>query len=140
MCAISLQLSTSISMPFNPYRQYRVPDHLNRSRFPVNMPQQQHRMMPARAVSYDGWSTRAPARVPPQPSYVTTVNSHTVYPQSHGTPISSSPFTPQSTEIGGSYFSAVQTPNIQESSDLWDEGLFINLDVNGLSKFCSFKS
>lgn len=109
-------------MPFNPYRPYRVPDHLNRSRFPVNMPHQQYRPAPTRTTSFDGWHGRAPPR--PQfvaPNYTPAMNSHIPYNQHQGTP-SSTAYTPKSTDPGQSYFSPGVTPDIQEATDLWDEG------------------
>ena len=47
---LSLQLSTSINMPFNPYRPRRFPDPMNRSRFPVNPSSQYMPTMPVNAV------------------------------------------------------------------------------------------
>lgn len=109
-------------MPFNPYRPFRVPDHLNRSRFPVNMPHQQYRPAPTRTTSFDGWHARAPAR--PQfvaPNYTPSMNSRVPYNPHQGTP-SSTAYTPKSTDLGQSYFSPGVTPDIQEETDLWDEG------------------
>jgi hypothetical protein len=121
-CSVSLQLSTSIAMPFNPYRSYRVPDHLNRSRYPVIMPHQQNRAPPARAASFDGWPNQPPGRTPYQPNYATTVNSQVTYNQFNGHVASSSIYTPKSTDLSGSYFAANQTADVQDPNGFWDGG------------------
>lgn len=128
--SISLQLSTSIAMPFNPYRSYRVPDHLNRSRYPVTMPHQQNRGLPVRAASFDGWQNQPPNRTPYQPSYATTVNSQVTYNQFNGHVASSSIYAPKSTDLSGSYFAANQTPDMQEPSGFWDGGKNSNSNSN----------
>ena len=126
--SISLQLSTSIAMPFNPYRSYRVPDHLNRSRYPVTMPQQQpSRALPMRAASFDGWQSQPPIRTPYQLNYSNPVNSQVNFNQFNGQVPSSIMQTPKSTDVGMSYFMANQTSETQES---WDGGKNSKLHEN----------
>lgn len=125
---ISLQLSTSMAMPFNPYRPYRVPNHLNRSRYPVTIPQQQpDRAVPMRAASFDGWQNQPPIRTPYQPNYSTPVNSQVNFNQYNSQVPSSLMPTPKSADLGMSYFVASQTP---ETQDCWDGGKSVSLHEN----------
>ena len=126
---ISLQLSTSFAMPFNPYRSYRVPDHLNRSRYPVNMPQQQpNRALPMRPASFDGWQHQPPVGTPYQPNYSTTVNSQLNFNQHNGPVPSNVMYTPKSTDLAVSCFGVNQTP---ETPELWDGGKDSRPNENG---------
>ncbi|MCJ1478257.1 hypothetical protein MMC13_006934 [Lambiella insularis] len=52
-----LQLSTSINMPFNPYRPHRYSDSVNRSRFPVSAPDPQTRAISSSHIPSRTWST-----------------------------------------------------------------------------------
>ena len=122
MDVISLQLSTSISMPFHPHRPYRMMDHFHQSRFPVAMQHPPSRAPPVRAMSYDGWKAPAAIRPPYPPTYSHPPGSHVLYGQYRGTPASNPAYTPHSTDLGGSYLSAAPTPDIQEANDYWDGG------------------
>lgn len=148
----SLQLSTSIAMPFNPYRSNRVPDHLNRSRYPVTMPQQQPtRALPMRAASFDGWHNQPPVRTSYQPNCSTAANpqmnsqlNSQMNPQMNpqmnqqmNPPVNYNQFngqfsggilyTPRSADLGVSYFTPNQTPEMQEP---WDGGKGSRLKQN----------
>ncbi|KAL9600548.1 MAG: hypothetical protein Q9219_003094 [cf. Caloplaca sp. 3 TL-2023] len=112
----SLQLSTSICMPFNPYRQFRHPDHLNRPRAPMQMPLKQARPQPARAISYDASfanvtykpffnSTRAPVSATTEDVYISSPLTTTC--------------TPDSFNVGTSYFRSSQSPETADSADMW---------------------
>lgn len=133
---ISLQLSTSLAMPFNPYRQNRVPDHLNRSRYPVTMPQQHpNRAGPMRATSFDGWHNQHPIRTPYQPNYPAPMYSQVNFNQYNSQVSSSIMQTPKSTDPGMSYFVASQTPEPQES---WDDGKNSSLNENPIFLISTF--
>ncbi|KAL8938047.1 MAG: hypothetical protein Q9216_004099 [Gyalolechia sp. 2 TL-2023] len=103
-------------MPFNPYRQFRVPDHLNRSRAPMQMPTKQARPQPARAISYDASvSSMAyrPVYTPTGPCMSTTED---VYINSPLTSVC----TPDSFNVGSSSFRHYQSPEMADPTDLWD--------------------
>lgn len=126
---ISLQLSTSIAMPFNPYRSYRVPDHLNRSRYPVTMPQPPpNRAIPMRAASFNGWQNQSSGKAPYQPNYSIPVNLQVNFNRSqNGEGPSNMMPTPKSADLGMTYLMANQTPETQEP---WDGGKDSRLNEN----------
>ena len=112
-------------MPFNPYRPHRFPDPINRSRFPVNNPLPNTRVMP-------------PSTMPPK-AWGAPVNHNIAYPQ-HNIPAPTSqrayvqqqqqchdmslkvraPIRP--TQRDTSYFQPCVTPEKQVVKDPWDEG------------------
>lgn len=116
---ISLQVSTSIQRPFHPRRPYQVQDHLNRSRYPVTMPQQQpNQALPMRAASLKLWQDPLPVQTPYQPNCLSTMTSQLDY--NYFNQISSDiMITPKSADVGLSYIAANQTPETQEP---WDTG------------------
>ncbi|KAL8719526.1 MAG: hypothetical protein Q9225_003469 [Loekoesia sp. 1 TL-2023] len=102
-------------MPFNPYRQFRLPDHLNRSRAPMQMPPKQARPQPARAISYDASSnmTYKPVYNPNRAPMSATTED--VYINSPLTTIC----TPDSFNRGSSYFRSCQSPETADPNDMW---------------------
>ncbi|KAL8729730.1 MAG: hypothetical protein Q9166_004558 [cf. Caloplaca sp. 2 TL-2023] len=113
----SLQLSTSICIPpFNPYRQYRIPDHLNRPRGPTQMAQKQARMQPTRAYSYDTSAsamTYKPVYHPSHPSM--TSPAENVYT----TPPLTTVCTPDSFNMGSNYLQSCVSPEAAGPADMW---------------------
>ncbi|KAL8680803.1 MAG: hypothetical protein Q9186_003033 [Xanthomendoza sp. 1 TL-2023] len=110
-----LQLSTSICMPFNPYRPHRLPDHFNRPRGPPQMPQQQARVQPARLFPYNV-STPAmsykPVYPPSHPSMATPIEN--IY----ATPPLITTCTPDSFNMGSTYIQSSISPEA-DPSDIW---------------------
>lgn len=123
-CTISLQLSTSIRMP-NPYRQYRMPDHLNRSRFPVNMIRQQPKEVSTTTISDDSWMAGAPTKPMLQISGLPLAKPQIAYTQRQSL-LSLSPKCTE-TELQASYIPTCPTPENVNPNDLWDEGEPIRL-------------
>jgi len=114
-------------MPFNPYRQYRVPDHLNRSRFPASMIQQQPKKVPATTMSNDSWMAGAPTKSTLQTSGLPLTNTQTAYIQHQSMISLGRECTPRSTELQVSYTPTCLTPENVNPNDLWDEGKPIRL-------------
>ena len=120
---ISLQLSTSICPPFNPYQPFRRPDHFSRPRYPVILPQHPKRPTPPRATSYDEWQTQRR----PEPSYPANQqvsNSHATCFQHCGTPSGAAGYTPASTDLDSAFLSYCSTPIDADVNNLWDESQF----------------
>lgn len=117
----SLQLSTSICMPFNPYRQSRIPDHMSRSRLPTQMPPNQARVQPARAISYDTMAsstTYKPVYHPTRASMAASTEN--VY--------ASSPFvttcTPITFDMESTYLGSCQSPETADPANMWGQSMF----------------
>lgn len=105
-----------------------MPDHLNRSRFPVNMTQQNLRPVSVTTIPNDSWMVGAPeAPAPP-----TKPTSHASYfpfgiSQNACTPRQSRPSlspecTSESTEMPTSHSPSCVTPENVNPNDFWDEG------------------
>ena len=113
----SLQLSTSISMPFHPYRPHRLPDsHFNRPRGPVQMPPKPARPQPGRAFSYDA----SVSGMPYKPIYHTSHQS-TASPVENvnATPPLTTMCTPDSFSMGSTYLQPCVSPETANPSDMW---------------------
>ena len=123
MITTSLQLSTSICMPFNPYRPHRFPDPISRSRFPVNASIPNIRTMPASTLPPKAW--RAPlARNdvyhPPHAPLASVFSD----PDRHQRSVASSQAIqiPVAMDLEASYFQTCLTPEKQIMNDPWDQG------------------
>ena len=118
----SLQLSTSISMPFSPYRQYRMSDHLNRARVPVQVPAKQSRMQPVRAHSYDAVASSTTYRPVYHPTHASMAASReNVYTSS---PLATT-YTPDSFNLDPTYLGSCQTPHTADSANMWGQSTFV---------------
>lgn len=121
--AISLQLSTSINMPFNPYRPHRYPDSVNRSRFPVNGPQPGMRTMSSTPLPSNTWATPIIQNV--------YQNAFTPMPTPQSAFVQQKPRVPaihtgklaNSVELEPSYFQPCFTPD-ESNQDQWSAGEF----------------
>lgn len=103
-------------MPFNPYRQYRLPDHLSRSRIPLPMPPRQARMQPARAIPYEA-STSSMSYKPVYNSTRASLAATTedLYAVSPLTAVC----TPDSYHMASSYFQSCRSPETADPADMW---------------------
>ena len=111
-------------MPLSSYRPYRVPDHLNRSRYPVTMHHYQPNFaLPPRAASHDARQHPLPARKTYLPSSAIAPNSHITYNQYNGHDASSS-YDPMAADLGASYFGATPTPDTPEFMDEGKNSIF----------------
>ncbi|KAL8639464.1 MAG: hypothetical protein Q9228_003506 [Teloschistes exilis] len=114
----SLQLSTSICMPFNPYRQYRIPDHLSRPRIPAQIPRKQARAQPVRATSYD--AVNSPMAYKPA-YYPTRAAMGSKMENVYATSPLVTTSTPDSFNMGSAYLASCQTPETAGSFDMWGQ-------------------
>ncbi|KAL8820540.1 MAG: hypothetical protein Q9223_001251 [Gallowayella weberi] len=120
-----LQLSTSISMPFNPYRQNRYPDHFNRPRGPTQMPQKQARVQPARDFPGNASTpgmTYKPVYHASHPAMATPVEN--IY----ATPPLTSMCTPDSFNMGSTYIQSGLLPEADPSGN-WDTCMLNSVDA-----------
>ena len=120
-------------MPFNPHRQYRVPDHLNRSRFPVNMLQQQSKTASTTPTPNEPWTTVAPTKPVLHTGPLPAAKLQDTYTPRQNLPSLSPENTPESTAMETSYFSTCLTPENTNPNDLWDEGIVIRLHSSTLT-------
>lgn len=118
--APSLQLSTSINMPFNPYRPHRYPDSINRSRFPVSVPQPGMRTMSSNPLPSNPWTTPIIQNVVYQNGYTPTPQS-TFIPQKPHVPAIHTGKLARSVELESSYFRPCFTPD-ESNHDQWSAG------------------
>ena len=119
--AISLQLSTSINMPFNPYRPHRYPDSVNRSRFPVNAPQPGMRTMSSNPLPSNTWTTPIIQNVVYQNGYNPMPTPQSAFiPQKPRVPAIQTGKLARSVELESSYFQHCFTPD--ENHDQWSAG------------------
>ena len=121
-CAISLQLSTSINMPFSPYKPNRFPDSVNRSRFPVNAPVPQ-RHLSSKSISNNGWNTQI-GHNSYQPSYASMATPQTGLVQSRRNVPALQATLPNNTlSMDAAYFSNAATPDDQSLHSSWSTGI-----------------
>ncbi|KAL8973106.1 MAG: hypothetical protein Q9183_000175 [Haloplaca sp. 2 TL-2023] len=110
-------------MPFSPYRQYRMSDHLNRARVPVQVPAKQPRMQPVRAHSYDAVASSTTYRPVYQPTHASMAASReNAYTSS---PLATT-YTPDSFNLDPTYFGSCQTSDTADSANMWGQTFDIN--------------
>ena len=127
-CSISLQLSTSINMPFSPYKPNRFPDSVNRSRFPVNAPVPQ-RHLSNKSMSNNGWNTQI-GHNNYQPSYAPMATTRTGLVQSRrNVPALQAALPANTMSMNAAYFSNCNTPDDQSLHTSWSTGIVISHPV-----------
>ena len=120
-------------MPFNPYRPHRFPDPISRSRFPVNTPLPNTRMMPSSTMPPKAWGVPVNRNMAYQPQNTPVSTSRQGYihhqqqePYEHqlyrDTTLKARALT-RSTQIEAPYYQPCITPERQVTNDLWDEGM-----------------
>ncbi|KAL8980385.1 MAG: hypothetical protein Q9205_004513 [Flavoplaca limonia] len=123
-----LQLSTSISMPFHPYRQHRLPDnHFHRPQSSMQMLPKQPRPQPGRAFSYDAATpgmTYKPVYHSAHPSMATPVENL------YATPPLTNMCTPDSFSLGSTYLQSSVSPDTADTSDMWASSSFDFSNIN----------
>ena len=127
---ISLQLSTSICMPFNPYRPHRFPDPVSRSRFPVNAPLSNMRMMPANTLPPKAWRAPVAQNATYQLPYKPVCNPQSGFaPKQYNAANTQSSNAPMPIGLEATYSQACLTPEKQILNDPWDEGEYNSVDI-----------
>ena len=118
----SLQVSSNISTPFNPYRHFRIPDHLNRSRFPINISGAKCRTMPGKPPGPELWNPPASTSTNYRPSNPTVVVKQAipVHQQYHAQCIGPSHIVAHPADIEASYFQSCLTPDHSSMNEEWD--------------------
>ena len=118
----SLQVSSSSSTPFNTYRQYRIPNHLNRSRFPIHTPGVKGRTMPAMPPDPELWNPPASIYTGYRPSKPlhAVEQAMPVHPQRHVQSMDTCHAATRSADIEASYFQPCLTSDHTFVSEKWD--------------------